>query len=72
MLDVKSLLNSTDVDVPFENGAAKLKDGTRISGDVVTTADGIKSVICGELLGDVDEAPLPTGNAVCRCMLSQV
>lgn len=49
------------------SAAAILEDGTRVSGDVLIGADGIKSAIRSQMLGD--KAPRFTGNVAWRCVV---
>ncbi|KAI5306224.1 hypothetical protein KEM56_001773, partial [Ascosphaera pollenicola] len=56
----------------FDKATACLADGTRIIGDVLVAADGIKSTARKQLLeslGEVDAAAEPTGDATYRIMI---
>ncbi|KAE8373886.1 hypothetical protein BDV26DRAFT_284718 [Aspergillus bertholletiae] len=48
-----------------------LIDNTVVTGDVVVAADGIKSVLRGEILGSSAMQPIPTGDAAYRILLSR-
>ncbi|KOC16435.1 putative salicylate hydroxylase [Aspergillus flavus AF70] len=55
----------------YHPAAVALMDGTVVTGDVVVAADGIKSVLRGEMLGSLAMQPIPTGDAAYRIMLSR-
>ncbi|KAE8167616.1 hypothetical protein BDV40DRAFT_312063 [Aspergillus tamarii] len=55
----------------YHPAAVTLMDDTVIRGDVVVAADGIKSVLRGEILGPSAMQPIPTGDAAYRIILSR-
>ncbi|RHZ53463.1 hypothetical protein CDV55_104393 [Aspergillus turcosus] len=67
--NVQVRVNSTVTRVQFDPPAVTLADGTVVEGDVVIAADGIKSSIRDQLLGEDATKPIPTGDAAYRIML---
>lgn len=66
--NVELKLNSAVKGVDFDQASVALNSGETVEGDVVLGADGIKSVIRPQLLGE-DHGPIPTGDAVYRVMI---
>ncbi|RFU74556.1 salicylate hydroxylase [Trichoderma arundinaceum] len=60
------LLSSDVVDYDFANGAVQLRNGNRLTADLVVAADGINSFARSQLLGSKDPGSLPTGWAAFR------
>jgi salicylate hydroxylase len=71
MENFKLRLNSTVVGVNLANATAVLSTGETVEGDVLLGADGIKSLVRKQLLGDDTDAATPTGDAVYRIMLKR-
>ncbi|EAW11328.1 putative salicylate hydroxylase [Aspergillus clavatus NRRL 1] len=69
LANVDLRVNSTVTNVSFSPPSVTLADGTVVHGDVVIAADGIKSVIRDQLLGDAATKAVPTGDAAYRIML---
>ena len=66
-VDIK--LDSTATSVDFDAASVTLVNGTKIEGDVVLGADGVKSRVRTQMLGDNADVATPTGDAVFRLML---
>ncbi|KAL6908520.1 FAD/NAD(P)-binding domain-containing protein [Trichoderma evansii] len=60
------LLDSDVVEYDFANGAVQLRNGKRLTADLVVGADGINSLARSKLLGDKNPGSLPTGWAAFR------
>ncbi|KAL7961420.1 hypothetical protein V8C34DRAFT_311918 [Trichoderma compactum] len=60
------LLSSGVVEYDFANGAVQLRNGKRLTADLVVAADGINSLARSQLLGYRDPGSLPTGWAAFR------
>ncbi|KAJ4861069.1 FAD binding domain-containing protein [Trichoderma breve] len=60
------LLSSDVVEYDFANGAVQLRNGKRLTADLVVAADGINSLARSQLLGSRDPGSLPTGWAAFR------
>ncbi|KAM0251943.1 hypothetical protein ACHAQJ_007916 [Trichoderma viride] len=60
------LLDSDVVEYEFANGAVHLRNGKRLTADLVVAADGINSLARSKLLGSKDPGSLPTGWAAFR------
>ncbi|EHK15690.1 uncharacterized protein TRIVIDRAFT_126766, partial [Trichoderma virens Gv29-8] len=60
------LLSSDVVEYEFASGAVLLRNGTRLTADLVVAADGINSFARSQLLGSKDPGSLPTGWAAFR------
>ncbi|KAK4078689.1 uncharacterized protein Triagg1_3020 [Trichoderma aggressivum f. europaeum] len=60
------LLSSDVVEYDFANGAVQLRNGKRLTADLVVAADGINSLARSQVLGSRDPGSLPTGWAAFR------
>ncbi|KAM0514739.1 hypothetical protein ACHAPE_006413 [Trichoderma viride] len=60
------LLDSHVVEYDFANGAAQLRNGNRLTADLVVAADGINSLARSKLLGSKNPGSQPTGWAAFR------
>jgi salicylate hydroxylase len=71
MENVQLLVNSTVVDIGFDNTTVTLATGEIISGHVILGADGVKSPVRGKLLSDATDRAMPVGDAIYRVILSR-
>ncbi|KAL7800471.1 hypothetical protein V8C43DRAFT_208105 [Trichoderma afarasin] len=60
------LLSSDVIEYDFANGAVQLRNGKRLTADLVVAADGINSLARSQLLGSRDPGSQPTGWAAFR------
>ncbi|KAM0471446.1 hypothetical protein ACHAPX_009359 [Trichoderma viride] len=60
------LLDSHVVEYDFANGAVQLRNGKRLTADLVVAADGINSLARSKLLGNKNPGSQPTGWAAFR------
>ncbi|KAL7950791.1 hypothetical protein V8C42DRAFT_350532 [Trichoderma barbatum] len=60
------LLSSDVVEYEFANAAVQLRNGKRLTADLVVAADGINSLARSQLLGSKDPGSQPTGWAAFR------
>lgn len=69
--NVRLQVNTKVENVYFHPAAVELDDGSKVHGDVVLAADGIKSMVRGKILGDDRDVAIPTGDAVFRVVLTK-
>ncbi|KAL4895017.1 hypothetical protein BDV59DRAFT_200274 [Aspergillus ambiguus] len=67
--NVELRVNSHVTNVQFDPATVTLASGKVVRGDIVIAADGIKSTIRDQLLGDEASHAIPTGDAAYRIML---
>ncbi|PWY91983.1 salicylate hydroxylase [Aspergillus sclerotioniger CBS 115572] len=67
--NVELRVNSPVAEVQFDPAAVILANGTVVEGDIVIAADGIKSLLRGQLLDESSIKAIPTGDAAYRIML---
>ncbi|KAL4739426.1 hypothetical protein BDV11DRAFT_170094 [Aspergillus similis] len=69
--NVELRVNSHVATVDFESTSVVLVNGTVVRADVIVAADGIKSIIRDQLLGEGASQAIPTGDAAYRIMLTK-
>ncbi|KAL4922310.1 hypothetical protein BDW62DRAFT_207621 [Aspergillus aurantiobrunneus] len=69
LTNVELCVNSHVTGVNFDSTSVTLASGKVVEADVIIAADGIKSVIRDQLLGDDAPKPMATGDAAYRIML---
>ncbi|KAL4932839.1 putative salicylate hydroxylase [Aspergillus undulatus] len=67
--NVELRTNSHVAGVNFDATSVTLANGGTVKADIIIAADGIKSVIRGQLLGEDASQPMATGDAAYRIML---
>ncbi|KAL4936599.1 hypothetical protein BDV06DRAFT_89991 [Aspergillus oleicola] len=67
--NVELRTNSHVTNVDFDSTSVALANGSVVKADIIIAADGIKSVIRDQLLGEDVSQPMATGDAAYRIML---